>query len=408
MSSAKENPPSVRDWYGHLWNCKQCCKALPRDFDVRGLSMPQLADYCQQTAFDGLCEHGAELKADAEAVISALNALGSSSRKEAPPETPWKTIPFDPRKYILPETLGQKEFLVSMLTGSQAKTAFALRMNAEKMCREGGIEAIGFLTLTVGDYHCKWHGKQRPREHNSCPKCQREMKFIQVFDSKEASRRINNLNRRVIHVLFEKAICVTERMKSEAIHFHLLGILSGRPDIRTGLDFDAVKDRDYQTASPQLRKLWARLRAMLPGYGFGRAELLPVKKTGEAVSSYISKYIEKNVANRLKEDAHKKLVRYVGWNKEQLKPNEFEWNGEKSRAWRAKTREILGTVYCQVPDKPITSIEARIWISAGNRKTESGENCWTARKLTKLSGQSGLFMSTGSGRVLTPRKLLNF
>jgi hypothetical protein len=312
----------------------------------------QLADYCQQTHYDGLCEQGEQLKAEAGESMARLNSLrGKSKTKKIEPEKEWLARVFNPRNYILPETKGQQEFLSSMLTGSQAKTAFALRMNCEKMCRDGGVESIGFLTLTVGEYHCRFHGEQIPREHNRCPKCTKEMNFVQVHDAAEASRRINNLNRKILPVLFERAICVTERMKSGAIHFHLLGILDGRPDIRTGLDFDAVKNRDYQSASPELRKLWGKLRAILPRYGFGRAELLPVRKTGEAVSSYISKYIEKNVANRLKEDAHKKLVRYMGWGKTQLKPNDFEWNGEKSIAWRAKTRQILALVGCEVPDK---------------------------------------------------------
>jgi hypothetical protein len=334
-----EKPAALRNWQGHEWNCPQCSLGYSR----------------------GFCEHGEQLKAESDAVLELLNF-----RRTRVENVPRRTFyrkneikPFDPTKYILPETPGQQEFLARMLTGSQAKTAFALRMNAEKLCKDGGINSIGFLTLTVGEYHCPFHGQQHPKERNCCPRCEREMNFVQVYDAAEASRRINNLNRRILPVIFERAICVTERMKSGAIHFHLLGILSGRPDIRTGLNFEAIKKRDYHSAPEHLRELWAQLREILPRYGFGRAELLPVKKTGEAVSSYISKYIEKNVANRLKEDARKKLVRYIGWKKQQLKPNEFEWNGENAKAWRAKTREILNLVFCELPDK-IISAETRL------------------------------------------------
>ena len=355
---------SEKLWRGHEWNCPQCQNACPRNFDTAGLTIGQIADYCIHTQFDGLCEEGAALKS---AFVSScdLDFLRRPVREFVPFDVEEKRLgkEFDPSRFILPETTGQQEFLAKLLTGSQAKTAFALRMNAEKLCHEGGVNSIGFLTLTVGDYFCPFHGKQVANEEFTsweagkkachCSKCFREMNFCQVKDAAEASRRINNLNRRILPQVFEKAICVTERMRSGMIHFHLLGILRGRPDIRTGLNFDAIKNRDYRSASEQLRGLWAYFRNVLPGYGFGRAELLPIKKTGEAVASYVSKYIEKNVANRTEDDRRKKLVRYVGWNKEQLKTNEFEWNGEKSKAWRSKAREILGVVSCELPDLPV-------------------------------------------------------
>ena len=219
---------------------------------------------------------------------------------------------------------GQTELVHKLLTGSQAKTAWALRYNAEKMCEGAGLERIGFLTLTVGD--------------------KTESGFKQVWDASEASRRINNLGRRILPVIFERGIIATERHSSGAIHFHILGVLLGRPDIRSGFDFDKVAAGDYRSVPEELREIWKFLREVLPKYGFGRAELLPIKKTGEAVAAYVGKYIEKNVCNRRKEDKRKKLVRYFGWNKEQLKANEFSWAGPKATAWRLKSRELVSLV----------------------------------------------------------------
>jgi hypothetical protein len=202
------------------------------------------------------------------------------------------------------------------------------------------LNSTGFLTLTLGEF-----------DENG--------KFQCVFDSAEASRRINNLNRRVLDVLFERAIIVTERMKSGAIHFHILGTLAGRPDIRTGLNFDRVKMRDYRTVPESLREIWAYLRKILPEYGFGRAELLPVKKTGEAVACYVSKYIEKNVTNRLPQDYRKKLVRYIGWNQKQLKPNNFSWATKRAAAWRGKTRECAALLGIQTPEEAASALGPR-------------------------------------------------
>lgn len=210
------------------------------------------------------------------------------------------------------------------LTGSQAKTAYALRYNAEKMVAEAGIDCVGFLTLTIGNWH-RGLGWER---------------FVQVWDSNEASRRFNSLSTHLLKRVFEKAVVVTERHKSGAIHFHVLGVLRGRPDIRSGFQWNAQNSG----ASGELRRIWAMLRETLPAYGFGRAELTPIRKTGEAVACYVSKYVEKNLFNRLACDRRKKLVRYIGFEKRQLKPNEFSWASARATSWRIKTRQLAATV----------------------------------------------------------------
>ena len=44
--------------------------------------------------------------------------------------------------------------------------------------------------------------------------------------------------------------------------------------------------------------LWALLRKVLPRYGLGRAELLPLRKCKEAISEYIGKYLEAGLVIR--------------------------------------------------------------------------------------------------------------
>ena len=218
------------------------------------------------------------------------------------------------------------------MSGTQGRTAFALRYNIQQMIKEGGLDCVGFLTLTVGD--------KGP-----------DGRFRQVKDADEASRRIHNLQRRVLSDLFEKAVIVTERHQSGAIHFHVVGTLHGRPDIRTGVDHESLKRRDYRSAPESLRMLWEHLREVLPGYGFGRAELLPIRLNGEAVAAYVSKYIEKNLKSRRAEDKGRKLVRYLGWDKCQLKANEFGWNTPRARAWRGKARSTAGVIKCETPEE---------------------------------------------------------
>lgn len=360
---------------------------------------------------------------------------------------------------------GQRELVEKMLSGSQAKTAFALRQNIGRMIsgesplvlreftdkkgvvrkswvadKPENLNCCAFLTLTVGDSmthkdamenrferaltlalsltagmdlilsgateekiervkkRCEvaeYHFHESTRMGNSVP-ADGDCHFVQVWNSSEASRRINNLNRHLLPEIFERAVIVTERHKNKAVHFHLVGILRGRPDIRTGFDFkafrrardardrgkpdDAAEIRYKLSTSQALSGVWATLREKLPGYGFGRAELTPIEHTGEQVASYVAKYVEKNVCNRCAEDKHKKLVRYLGdwagvlpverpdkfaeriewieiakrenqpvtlfglpesgcW---KLKPNDFSWAGQRAWAWWNKAAELSG------------------------------------------------------------------
>jgi len=70
----------------------------------------------------------------------------------------------------------------------------------------------------------------------------------------------------------------------------------------------------------------------------GRHQFEPVRATAGAVASYVSTYLEKNVRNRLPQDKRKKLVRYFGFNGQHLKPNDFEWDTEAARGWRARAQ----------------------------------------------------------------------
>jgi hypothetical protein len=281
------------------------------------------------------------------------------------------------------------------LSGSQKKTAFALRMNCAAMVDESTLNYCGFLTLTVGDYQCNKHGKQLPRKKTirSCPTCGVPMKFHQIYDSAEANRRLASLRVRVLASVFEQAAIVTERHKNQAIHFHALGMLTGRPDIRTGFDFREVRNGIYGSVSPELKAIWKLLREKLPLYGFGRAELAPIRKCGEAVAAYISKYIEKNVCHRLPQDKGKKLVRYHRFAQTQLKPNDFEWATPSACAWRQRTRDALGLVGIALPDVPATfcpQVEAAMSRAGGKIRAK----CLDGSEASEVLGPKWAFLVT--------------
>jgi hypothetical protein len=106
------------------------------------------------------------------------------------------------------------------LSSAHRKTAYALKLNVLWLIEQYGLERIGFLTLTF-------------KRH--------------VVAYKDAQRALHSLMTGVLKGRYPEYITVMERMDSKRIHYHLL--IPVAEDIRTGLDFAAVKQKDYRSAS---------------------------------------------------------------------------------------------------------------------------------------------------------------
>ena len=145
------------------------------------------------------------------------------------------------------------------------KSANALSWNVKYFSERFGVQNIGFLTLTFKDH---------------------------VLCVKEAQKRLNSLLSNVIKPRYTDYVGVMERQKSGRIHYHLL--VNVGKDIRTNFDFEAIKKRDYTSASKDLKSEWSFWRKTSPKFRFGRTELLPVKTSSEAIGRYVGKYIGKH------------------------------------------------------------------------------------------------------------------
>lgn len=175
------------------------------------------------------------------------------------------------------------------MPGTKVKAAAALNQNVAYLAREFGLNRVGFLTLTVGDW--------------------RDGRFVGICDRAEAEKRFHRAMRHIAG-RYQCGVTVTERMKSAALHWHLVVVLGA--DIRTGVDFEAFARGDYRSAPSRLRLEWAWWRSNAPRFGLGRHELLPIRHNGDALGNYVGKYIGKGWAERTADDKGARTVRYFG------------------------------------------------------------------------------------------------
>lgn len=206
---------------------------------------------------------------------------------------------------------------LNKFTTSYAKSAYSLELNVKSFIDHFGINNVGFLTLTFADH---------------------------VTDPKEAQRRFNSLRTNYLKARFPHYIRVFERTKNNRIHYHL--IVATKQDIRTGLDFAEIKKRNYKSANLNIRTLWQSLRENLPNYGFGRAELLPVKTNSKGLARYISKYIGKHIENRNLQDKGFRLCQ-TSLDKKRYWKNantNFQFISHGSSQWRRKLSNWVNKV----------------------------------------------------------------
>jgi hypothetical protein len=175
-------------------------------------------------------------------------------------------------------------------------------MAIEWMVRKHGLNHVGLLTLTFG-VPGSGRGSQETRELREQAK---ELEFVQ--------KRWHSLLSNVIAKWYEDWVCVLEMHSDGVWHFHV--VVSVKPDIRTGTDIDTLTNyklpykmrRGVRFRNEALAAEWSELRAVCCKYRFGRAELMPIKKTGEALARYVAGYLAKSWA-RVPSGRKSRLVR---------------------------------------------------------------------------------------------------
>ena len=195
------------------------------------------------------------------------------------------------------------------LSTSHKKSTYALELNSHSFVKHCGFNRVGFLTLTFSD---------------------------DIQDRQEAQRRFNSLRTNFLNKHFKGYVRVMERCKSGRIHYHLL--VDCGCDVRSGLDFRKLQAKDYRSANANLRRFWRLLRSELPKYGFGRAELLPIKTNEKQLAKYISKYIGKHIEQRKPEDKGARLCQFSSNGVWKVVTTRFAFWSDGYREWLRKLR----------------------------------------------------------------------
>jgi len=195
------------------------------------------------------------------------------------------------------------------------KQALSVGQNVINFIKEHGLNKVGFLTITNSD----------------------DLQFNNVQDWQESQRRFNSFRTHILKPMFKDYVIVLEPQQSGRIHYHML--VDCGSDIRSGIDFKQIEERIYTSANETLRGLWKMLRESSKKYGFGRTELLPIKKEGEAVGKYIGKYLSKR--DILSECLKRNNVRKFGGRKVRYSAGAGKSNTRFAWASSKKYREAV-------------------------------------------------------------------
>ena len=217
------------------------------------------------------------------------------------------------------------------------KIVWSLRQNIKDWGEYYGPEKLFFMTLTF-----PWQ--------NGKP----------LTDPMEAQRRFNNFTRQFNRIkVTQWAYKGIELQKSGAIHYHIVGIHDHDLGADT-FDWDSLKkSAEYfsqkdkangnkykrlyaRSANNHLQEMWAKVRSIGEGSGFGICEFLPVR-SANCIANYVGKYLGKSFGAQADEMTLPKGVRKFSYSPKvrQMYGRNFSWIDNKSKThsdlpWRQK------------------------------------------------------------------------
>lgn len=275
------------------------------------------------------------------------------------------------------------------IPSADRKRAFVLRAHVDAFVAHWGREHSLFFTLTDGE---GVGPKEYARRWNSL--LAHESDWISAF------------------------IRVLEPQRNGRPHFHNLTAVpwdtqpdrfdwdafTRAEDCRRAGDmagFRAARRAYVESAAPELRKLWAWSRRVLPRYGLGRAEILPVRKVG-AIAEYIGKYLDKGMA--LKIDRWRGVRRFETDRRTSTEwkrcGSRFSWASPGAKEWRLRVGEVARSVGADVASGDLRAISRRLgprWAYRIRGAIFTSTAAEWAEILASFSRQFGVAHQQGSG-----------
>jgi hypothetical protein len=267
-------------------------------------SEPENADYGngrQEISGDNARRGEAESESSTSPRVSSADAGnddGTGPGRCGPPGPPASALPCHNSN----SCIEKKERRYERLSPYRKKSRYRLIMAIEWMVRKHGLNHVGLLTLTFG-VPGSGRGSQETRDLREQAK---ELEFVQS--------RWHSLLSNVIAKRYADWVCVLELHRDGVWHLHV--VVSIKADIRTGTDIATLTNyslpfkmrRGVRFRNAALAAEWSELRHTCCKYRFGRVELMPIKKTGEALARYVAGYLAKSWA-RVPAGRKSRLVR---------------------------------------------------------------------------------------------------
>lgn len=232
-------------------------------------------------------------------------------------------------------------FEEEVMQGANLKSAFILRQHVEAFVAHWKRAHTLFFTTTDAE---GLGPKEYARRWNSL--LANESKWILAFLRVLEPQRNGRPH-------FHNLVAVSWDTRPDAFDWDAFARSQDAYRAKDWAAFRSARDAYVRSAAPELRELWAWGRRVMPRYGLGRCEILPVRKEG-AISEYVGKYLDKGLAVKI--DAWKGVRRFesdrrssVLWKRCGRRFSWVGWRKDKDAAhavptgaavWRSRVRRL--------------------------------------------------------------------
>jgi len=165
----------------------------------------------------------------------------------------------------------------------------------------------------------------------------------ECLSAREFQAKWHPFRTNVITRMFPTGMWVRERQPRTG-NWHAHAVVDLGWDIRTNFPFDQVAKGFYANVDRRLRNVWKTLREKATRYNFGRTELLPIKRNGQAFAGYLTKYLGKALVSD-KAEGEERCKLFGVWGGVRFAYARFDWVSNRilrrRKAWLAADSDCV-------------------------------------------------------------------